>query len=53
MNWLEIEQQLERFWKGETSLAEEKQIKRAFSREDVPDHMRLKLHTGPTPLVEK
>lgn len=40
MNWLEIEQQLERFWKGETSLAEEKQLKSAFSREDVPAHLQ-------------
>jgi len=39
MNWLETEQQLERFWKGETSLAEEKQLKRAFSRDDVPAHL--------------
>jgi limonene 1,2-monooxygenase len=30
-------------------------MRKAFTDagQDVPDHMRLKLHTGPTPLVEK
>ncbi len=39
MNWLEIEQQLECFWKGETTLGEERQLKSAFSRDDVPAHL--------------
>ncbi|MDA3905130.1 MAG: hypothetical protein PF484_03555 [Bacteroidales bacterium] len=39
MNWLEIERLLDRFWKGETSLAEEEQLKNAFSRNDAPAHL--------------
>ncbi|MBN1650243.1 MAG: hypothetical protein JW857_02875 [Bacteroidales bacterium] len=40
MNWLEIEQLLNRFWEGETTLAEEQVIKRAFLRDDVPEHLQ-------------
>ena len=39
MNWLDIEHLLERFWKSETSLEEEQELKRAFLREDVPTHL--------------
>lgn len=40
MNWLIIEQILERFWEGNTTLDEEKQLKSAFLRDDVPAHLR-------------
>lgn len=39
MNWLDIEQVLERFWKGETSLEEEQDLRRAFLREDLPTYL--------------
>lgn len=39
MNWLEIEQLLNRYIDGDTSLAEEKQLKAAFLRSDVPKHL--------------
>lgn len=39
MNWLEVEQLLERFWEGETTIKEEQELKNAFSRSDVPDHL--------------
>ena len=40
MNWLIIENLLKRYWEGETSLAEEQQIKDAFKREDIPAHLK-------------
>lgn len=39
MNWLIIEQLLERFWEGETTLEEEQELKRAFLRDDIPTHL--------------
>lgn len=39
MNWLEIEQLLERFWEGETSLAEEQKLMEAFLRNDLPSNL--------------
>lgn len=39
MNWLIIEQLLNRFWDGETSLEEEQKLKRAFLREDLPSQL--------------
>ncbi len=40
MNWLEIENLLDRFWKGKTTLAEEQTLKSAFLRNDVPAHLQ-------------
>lgn len=40
MNWLEIEQLLNRFWEGQTSLTEEQALKSAFLRDDVPTHLQ-------------
>ena len=39
MKWSVIEQLLERFWEGNTSVAEERQLKNAFLREDVPSNL--------------
>jgi hypothetical protein len=39
MNWLIIEHLLERFWKSETTLEEEQELKRAFLRDDLPTHL--------------
>lgn len=39
MNWLDIEQLLERFWEGKTSVEEEQELKHAFLREDLPTHL--------------
>lgn len=39
MNWIIIEQILKRYWEGNTSIEEEKQLKDAFMRDDVPGHL--------------
>jgi hypothetical protein len=39
MNWFDIEQVLERFWEGKTSLEEEQELKHAFLREDLSSHL--------------
>lgn len=39
MNWLIIEKMLERFWKSETTLEEELELKQAFLRDDLPTHL--------------
>lgn len=40
MNWQQLEQILDLYWEGKTSLAEEKQIKEAFLRSDIPEHLK-------------
>ena len=40
MNWLEVEQLLKRFWKGETSRIEEQELHATFLRNDVPNHLK-------------
>lgn len=40
MNWQQLEQFLDLYWEGKTSLAEEKQIKEAFLRSDIPEHLK-------------
>ena len=40
MNIKEIEELLERYYEGETSLAEEKLLKEFFSGDEVPEHLR-------------
>ena len=39
MNWQEIERLLEKFYEGDTSLAEEQEIARFFAEEEVPPHL--------------
>ena len=40
MNFKEIEQLLERYYEGKTTLSEEKLLKEFFSRDDVPVHLK-------------
>ena len=40
MNTKEIEELLERYYEGETTLAEEKLLKEFFSLDEVPEHLR-------------
>jgi len=40
MNWLEVEQLLKQFWKGETSRIEEQELHATFLRDDVPNHLK-------------
>jgi hypothetical protein len=40
MKSLEVEQLLDRYLKGETSLAEERQLREAFLSEELPSHLR-------------
>ena len=44
----EIERLLARYYDGETSDTEEKELKRFFTEEDVPAHFCL-LYTSPSP----
>jgi len=40
MNTKEIEELLEKYYEGDTTLADEMLLKEFFSREDVPEHLR-------------
>ena len=39
MNYIYIEQLLERYWKGETTLDEEQILRSFFSQDNVPEHL--------------
>ena len=40
MDYKYIEQLLERYWEGETTLQEEAILRTFFSQPDMPDHLR-------------
>lgn len=39
MDWNHIEQLIDKYYDGETSLQEEQELKQAFQRDDVPIHL--------------
>ncbi|MBN2236681.1 MAG: hypothetical protein JW729_03925 [Bacteroidales bacterium] len=41
MNWYNIEQILERYWEGNTTIDEEALLKKAFSQDKVPEHLLI------------
>ncbi len=41
MSFREIEKILERYFNGETSLSEERELKEFFLKENIPDHLKV------------